>query len=154
MSSDKEVQNSRVIDYPRELVWRAWSEPEHLTEWFGPKGFTSTFSEFNFREGGDWKFVFHGPDGKNYDNHNVFIAINKPERILFEHLSKPHIFRAEITFEDYLNIGSPKSETAKTKVNFRMTHEVPIEPLFRDFLLEANEQNFDRLEAELKRMKY
>ena len=138
-----EVQNGRLINYRRELVWRAWEEPEYLTKWFGPNGFTSTFHEFNFCAGGDWKFVFRGPDGKNYDNHNRFIEIKKPERIVFDHLSKPHIFRLEVTFTELNN---------KTKVNFHMTHEMPIEPLFRDFLAEANEQNFDRLEAELKRM--
>ncbi len=138
-----ELTNSRAIEYPRDLVWRAWSEPEHLTRWFGPKGFSSTFHEFNFREGGDWKFIFHGPDGKNYDNHNVFAEVKKLERIVFEHLSKPHIFRAEVTFED---IGG------KTKVNFHMIHEKSIDEKFRAFLLEANEQNFDRLEAELRRM--
>ena len=137
------LENERVIPCARELVWRAYEEPEHLTKWFGPKGFSSTFQEFNFVTGGDWKFIFHGPDGKDWDNHNVFAEVKKPERLVFDHLSKPHIFRAEVTFTE---MGD------KTKVNFRMIHEKPIEPLFRDFLLEANEQNFDRLEAELKRM--
>ncbi len=138
---DNEVHNSRVLEYPRELVWRAWAEPEHLKEWFGSKGFRNTFHEFNFRAGGDWKFIMHGPDGKNYDNHNVFVEIKKPERLVFEHLSKPHIFRAEVDFQD-LN--------GKTKVNYRMIHEKVIEPLFRSFLIEANEQNFDRLEVVMR----
>ena len=143
MSSDHELQNSRVIDYPRDLVWRAYEEPEHLTNWFGPKGFSSTFQEFNFRTGGDWKFIFHGPDGKNYDNHNVFAEIKKPERVVFDHLSKPHIFRAEMMFE---------AMVSKTKLTFHMIHEKPIDERFRVFLLEKNEENLDRLEAELKRM--
>lgn len=140
---DKELTNSRVLNYPRSLVWRAYEEPGHLTKWFGPKGFTSTFQQFDFRAGGDWKFVFHGPDGKNYDNHNVFAEVKKPERLVFEHLSKPHIFRAESTFQDLGN---------QTKVIFHMIHEKPIDEKFRAFILEANEQNFDRLEAELNRM--
>ena len=140
-----EVFNSRIVSYPIDLVWRAYVEPEHLTNWFGPKGFTSIFHEFNFKEGGDWKFIFHGPDGKNWDNHNIFVEIKKHERIVFDHPLKPHVFRAEITFAD-LN--------GKTRVNFRQIHQNPVGDDFRVFLLEANEQNFDRLEAELKRMKF
>ncbi len=152
MSADNELTNSRVLNYSRKLVWRAYEEPEHLTNWFGPKGFSSTFQEFNFRQGGDWKFIFHGPDGKNYDNHNVFAEIKKPAYIVFDHLSKPQIFRAEMTFEN-CNIGSPKGETAaKTKLTFYMIHNKPIDEKFKAFLIEKNEENLDRLEAELERM--
>ncbi len=148
-----EVHNSRVIDCPRDLVWRAWAEPEHLTKWFGPNGFTSTFHEFNFCEGGDWKFIFHGPDGKNYNNHSKFREIKKPERIVYEHISVPE-YQGTITFEDHSNISSLKGETAKTKVSFTQCFPKAIEEKFRAFLNEKNEENLDRLEAELKRMKF
>ncbi len=143
--SDKEFGNSRIIPYPRDLVWRAYSEAEHLKEWWGPRGFRNTFHEFNFREGGDWTFVMHGSDGKNYDNASTFLEIKKPERIVLRHDCPPH-FTATITLED---LG------AETKVFFTMRFDtVELCENLSSFCKDKNEENFDRLEAELKRMKF
>ena len=57
--SDRAFENSRVFDAPRERVFRAWTDPEHLKQWWGPKGFTNTFHEFDMRPGGHWRFVMH-----------------------------------------------------------------------------------------------
>src|SRR4051812_7900369 len=80
-TSALEILNTRVIDRPRELVWKAWTNPEHLARWWGPKGFTNTFQEFDMTTGGAWRFIMHGPDGANYQNDVMFIDIVKPERI-------------------------------------------------------------------------
>ena len=87
--SDREIVSTRVFEAPRETVFRAWTDPDHLARWWGPKGFTNTLQEFDSRPGGIWRFVMHGPDGKAYKNKSVFIEVVKPERIVFQHVSGP-----------------------------------------------------------------
>lgn len=67
-SPDCEIVTARTINFPRELVYAAWTEPEHLKTWWGPAGFTNTFHEFDFRVGGRWKFTMHGPDKGHFPN--------------------------------------------------------------------------------------
>ena len=63
---DRELVLTRVFDAPRDLVFKAWTEKEHVSSWFGPRGFTTTTHEMEFREGGMWRFDMRGPDGKVY----------------------------------------------------------------------------------------
>ena len=79
-----EIITKRTISFPRNLVYSAWSDPEHLKKWWGPHGFTNTFEEFNFTPGGRWKFIMHGPDKGNYNNEAEFIAIDKPNFIYWK----------------------------------------------------------------------
>lgn len=58
---EREIVSSRIFTSPRELVFKAWSDPDHLKNWWGPAGFTNTFEAFDFRPGGRWRFVMHGP---------------------------------------------------------------------------------------------
>ena len=62
-------------------MFDAFADPNRLTRWWGPKGFTSTFHEFDLRPGGVWRFVLHGPNGADYQNESVFVEVVKPERI-------------------------------------------------------------------------
>ena len=68
----RSIVTTRLVDAPRDLVFEAWSDVEHLKHWWGPNGFTTTTSEFDFRPGGVWRFVMHGPDGTDYPNLIVF----------------------------------------------------------------------------------
>src|SRR4028119_1701388 len=65
-AGDRGIVISRVIDAPRELVFEAFTEVRHLSRWWGPDGFTTTTRAFEFRVGGEWDFVMHGPDGTDY----------------------------------------------------------------------------------------
>ena len=142
-ASDREIVSTRVFNAPRELVWKAWSDQEILSKWWGPKGFTNTFHEFDLKPGGVWRFVMHGPNGVDYQNKSVFVEITKPERIVFDHVSA-HPFRATFLFEE---------QSGKTKVTFRMLHESAEEhEKIKGYVIEGNEQNFDRLEAELAKI--
>jgi len=139
-SSDCEIVSSRIFDFPRDRVFRAWTEPELLKLWWGPNGFTNTFHEFNLRPGGDWRFVMHGPNGVDYRNHSVFLEIVKPERLIFDHVSPPR-FQVRATFED---LGH------KTRVTFRMVFTTAEEcARIKPIAVGANEENFDRLTAVL-----
>ena len=80
-TSDREIIISRLIDAPRELVWEAMTNPEHVVHWWGPNGFTNTLEKMDFRVGGEWNHIMHGPDGTNYPNKSVYTVIVKPERI-------------------------------------------------------------------------
>ena len=140
--STREIVTTRVVDAPRERVFRAWTDPERLARWWGPKGFTNTFQEFDPRPGGTWRFVMRAPSGVEFQNRSVFVEIVSPERIVFRHESPPE-FQVTATFAE---------EAGKTRVTFRMLFETAAAcEKLKGFAPEANEQNFDRLEAELAR---
>ena len=84
-TSDREIIISRVLHAPRELVWQAWTDPQHVVHWWGPRGFTNTTIRHEFRVGGVWEHVMHGPDGANYPNKSTFKEIVPLERITFVH---------------------------------------------------------------------
>ncbi|MDB6165789.1 MAG: Activator of Hsp90 ATPase 1 family protein, partial [Lacunisphaera sp.] len=84
-TSDREIVISRVLTAPRELVWQAWTDPKHVTNWWGPRGFTTSIKKMDFRVGGTWEHVMHGPDGANYPNKSTFKEIVPLERITFLH---------------------------------------------------------------------
>lgn len=75
----------RLINAPRELVFKAFTTAEHLAHWWGPTGFSITTSAFDFQVGGAWRFVMHGPDGRDFQNRLVFEAIEPPARIVSRH---------------------------------------------------------------------
>ncbi len=141
---DCEIVSSRIFNFSRELTFRAWSEPEHLKNWWGPAGFTNTFIEFDFRVGGKWSFIMHGPEKGNYPNECEFIKIEKPSIIAWKRFSKPH-FQVLATFEQV-------SED-KTKIVFKMLFNSADEcGKLKPFVVDKNEENFDKLEVELASM--
>ena len=98
------IITTRVFDAPRELVWSAWTDPAHLAQWWGPDGFTTTTSAHDFRPGGVWRFIMHGPDGRDYQNRVTFDEIVRPELIVYHHGGgddvEPVQFRTTVTFEE------------------------------------------------------
>jgi uncharacterized protein YndB with AHSA1/START domain len=98
-TEDREIVTTRVVDAPRERVWKAWTDREQVAQWWGPNGFTNTIHEMDLRPGGVWRFVMHGPDGTDYKNKIVYEEIVKPERLSYLHESAPR-FHATATFEE------------------------------------------------------
>ena len=138
---DREIVTTRLLDAPREVVFRAFGDPRMLARWWGPKGFTNTFHEFDLRPGGAWRFVMHGPDGTDYHNATDFIEVVRPERIVFLHLKPMHRFQMTMTFAE---------EAGKTRLTWRMRFDSAAElERVKGFVPAANEQNFDRLEEQL-----
>jgi uncharacterized protein YndB with AHSA1/START domain len=84
-ASDREIVIARTFDAPRELVWEAWTRPEHIAKWWGPNGFTTTIEEFDLRPGGRFKHVMRGPDGASYPNLSLFREVVALERIVYSH---------------------------------------------------------------------
>jgi uncharacterized protein YndB with AHSA1/START domain len=141
----REIVASRVFNAPRELVWKAWSDPKHIVQWWGPKGFTTTLQEMDFRPGGTWRFVMHGPDGTDYQNKIIYREIVMPERIAYSHVSGP-LFEATVTFT---------AEGEKTCVDVRMVFESAElrEKVAKDFgAVEGLNQQLERLGQQLAKM--
>ncbi|TMG73164.1 MAG: ATPase, partial [Betaproteobacteria bacterium] len=65
---DREIAAVRIFDAPRDLVWKVWTRPEHVAKWWGPNGFTTTTYSMEVKPGGVWRYVMHGPDGRDYRN--------------------------------------------------------------------------------------
>jgi uncharacterized protein YndB with AHSA1/START domain len=103
----RSIIGTRVLDAPRELVFSVWTDPKHLAQWWGPNGFTTTTHTFDFRPGGVWRFVMHGPDGRDYQNRITFDEITPPERIVYRHSGgddvEPVQFTQTVRFEDLGN---------------------------------------------------
>jgi uncharacterized protein YndB with AHSA1/START domain len=103
----RSIVGTRVFDAPRALVFSAWTDPKYLAQWWGPNGFTTTTHAFDFRPGGVWRFVMHGPDGRDYQNRITFDEIVPPERIAYRHSGgddvEPVQFSQTVTFQDLGN---------------------------------------------------
>ena len=97
-TKDRELLISRTLNAPVELVWEAWTKPEHIANWWGPNGFTNTITKMEIQPGGEWDLVMHGPDGTDYKNKSVFKEIIPFKKIVYDHVSGPK-FTATITFE-------------------------------------------------------
>jgi len=105
LNSDPRVMiGTREFDAPRDLVYAVFTDPKHLAQWWGPNGFTTTTLSFDMRPGGVWRFVMHGPDGRDYQNRVTFDEIVPPERIVYRHGGgddvEPVQFRQTVIFED------------------------------------------------------
>jgi uncharacterized protein YndB with AHSA1/START domain len=133
------IETSRILAVPRERVFAAFRDPAVLAGWWGPAGFTNTFHAFDFRPGGTWRFTMHGPDGAAYAMDHRFIELVAPERIVVRHLQPGHDFTLTILFT---------AQGDRTEVTWRMRFDDPAEAeKVRPFVIPANEQNLDRLEA-------
>ncbi len=89
-AENRTLRTSRIVPFPPEKVYGAFAAPDILATWWGPDGFTNTFEVFDFNVGGQWKFVMHGPDGKNYPNENVFAALEPGRTVVIRHDCAPY----------------------------------------------------------------
>jgi uncharacterized protein YndB with AHSA1/START domain len=133
-------KTSRDIPATVDQVFAAISDPQRLNRWWGPAGFTNTFSVCEFKQGGCWSFIMHGPDGHNYPNENVFTEIDAPHKVVIQHLVEPMFF---------LTIGL-KASAAGTLVSWSQAFEsAEVASRIEHIVVPANEQNLDRLLAEV-----
>jgi uncharacterized protein YndB with AHSA1/START domain len=79
---ETEVTITRVFDAPRDRVWRAWTEPEHLMRWWGPKGYTSPTARINLRVGGAYVFCMRSPEGQDVWSTGTYREIVPLERLI------------------------------------------------------------------------
>lgn len=147
----KNIIIRRLLDAPRELVFEAWTDPNHLAHWYGPYGFTITNLGMAVKEGGSWKFIMHGPDGRDYPNKIIFIEVVKPERLVYRHAgddeTEPVSFHVTVTFE---KVGD------KTKLTMHSVFESAedLDRVEREYgAIEGGKQTISRLAAYLLTIK-
>ncbi len=80
---ERELVITRVFDAPRDLVFRAWTDPKHMTQWWGPKYFTNRVEQMDVRPGGAWRIVMCAPDGAEYPAQGIYREIIPPDRLVF-----------------------------------------------------------------------
>ena len=143
-TANREIVISRVIDAPRELVFEAFTEVRHLSRWWGPEGFTTTTRSFEFRVGGEWDFVMHGPGGTDYPEWIRWLRIDPPERIALLHgesRDDPNAFRSVLTFAP---------DGAATRIVMRTvfpTKELRDQAVEKYHAIEGGEQTLSNLAA-------
>ncbi len=143
-TADREVIISRVIEAPREVVFEAFTEVRHLSQWWGPEGFTTTTRSFEFRAGGEWDFVMHGPDGADYQEWITWREIVAPDRIALLHgesRDDPNAFESVLTFE---------TTGTATRIEMRTlfpTKELRDEAVEKYHAIEGGEQTLAHLAA-------
>lgn len=140
METDSTFSTARTLPFSPEAIYQAFASADVLATWWGPEGFTNSFEVFEFRVGGRWKFIMHGPDGTNYPNECVFAALEPGAKVVINHVCPPYftltvcLTRIEggthLTWQQAFNDG----RTAQA---------------IKRVVVPANEQNLDRLAAAL-----
>jgi uncharacterized protein YndB with AHSA1/START domain len=96
-----ELYLQRLYNAPLKTVWEAWTDPQQAAHWWGPRGFTTTTKSKDFRSGGSWAYIMHGPDGVEYPNHTHFLEVQKHALMIYDHgsdgQSRP-MFRVTASF--------------------------------------------------------
>ena len=141
-TADREIVTTRLIDAPRELVFEAWTDPQHVAHWFGPNGFVTTTHAMDVRPGGVWRFTMRGPDGKDWPNVVTYEQVVPPERLVYLHgdETEPDMFHNTVTFDD---------QEGKTALTMRAVFKTAAA---RDFVarergaVEGGQQTVSRLE--------
>jgi uncharacterized protein YndB with AHSA1/START domain/dihydrofolate reductase len=144
-SADREIVVSRVIGAPRELVFEAFTQVRHLSRWWGPDGFSTTTRSFEFRAGGNWDFVMHGPDGTDYQEWITWREIVPPERIALLHgesREDPNAFESVLAFEP-----AGDGETRIVMRTVFPTKELRDEAVQKYHAIEGGEQTLRNLAA-------
>ncbi len=147
MPSDPDAQltivSARTFDVPPDRLFDAFVDPARLARWWGPAGFRNTIDAFDPRPGGAWRGVMHAPDGRDFPFDAVFLEVERPSRIVLSHPSPEHAYVLTITLEE---------AGAGARCTWAMRHDTAEAcARVRPFVVAGNEQNFDRLAAELAR---
>lgn len=132
----------RWLPAPPEAVFAAMADPARIARWWGPAGFTNTIHAFDLRPGGEWRLTMHGPDGQDFPNESRFTRLEAGRLVEIEHLNGHHfVLTLTLTPVD-----------GGTRVDWQQTFDTAgHHRRIADFVAAANEQNLDRLQAEVAR---
>ncbi|WP_437225108.1 SRPBCC domain-containing protein [Planctomicrobium sp. SH661] len=116
-SQPNEIHITRVYDAPVEMVWDAWTDPEQVAQWWGPRGFSLTTHSKELRPGGIWHYTMHGPDGVDYPNMTLYHEVEEFRKLVYDHgayVDRPPMFRVTVEFAE-----------SKGKTTMEMTMTLP-----------------------------
>ncbi|MDD9271642.1 SRPBCC family protein [Paenibacillus sp. GCM10023248] len=139
---------TRMFSAPRELVFRTWTDPAHLTNWWGPQGFTLTIHSIDVNPGGVWRYTMHGPDGTDYENKISYIEVIRPETLVYSHgdAEEDEQFRVTVNFAD---------RDGRTELTMRSLFKSAedLEYVVKNYgAVEGAKQTLDRLAQELAKL--
>jgi len=135
------ISLTRVYDAPLQSVWEAWTIPEEVAQWWGPRGFTITTHSHDLRTGGHWHYTMHGPDGTDYENTTQYLEVVPGQRMVYDHgghKDRPPLFRVHALFTE---------RNGRTQLDMSMTFATPeIAEQTRGFIRKAGgDSTWDRL---------
>ncbi|HEX2021433.1 MAG TPA: SRPBCC domain-containing protein [Candidatus Thermoplasmatota archaeon] len=138
-----ELVSARVFPVPRERLFGAFADPERLARWWGPRGSVNVFEAFDLRPGGRWRFEMRAPDGRRFAMEKTFVEVDPPRRVVLRHEQAGHDFTMTMLYDEV---------PSGTRLTWRVRFATPAqrEAVEAPFLA-ANEENFDRLAAEVAR---
>jgi len=102
-NKSSEISFTREYDAPLQAVWEAWTVPEEVAQWWGPRGFTLTSHSRDLRTGGHWHYTMHGPDGTDYENTTQYLEVVPQQRLVYDHgghQDRPPLFRVTALFTE------------------------------------------------------
>ena len=153
----EELVLRRVLDAPRELVWQAWTDPQHFKAWWGPRNYTCPFCEMDLRVGGKYLACMRSPEGKEYWSTGIYREIIPMERLVFTDCfadEKGNVvpatyygFNADFPREMLVTVIL-EDEEGKTKMTLR--HEGPLSGPDREGTQQGWSESFDKLAESLK----
>lgn len=140
-TKSNEIRIVRVYEAPVQAVWDAWTDPEQVAQWWGPRGFTLTTHSKDLRVGGSWNYTMHGPDGTDYPNTTHYLEIEKHKKLVYDHGAtedRPPLFRVTVLFSE---------SKGKTTMDMSMSLATPEQAEeIRKVVKKANgESTWDRL---------
>lgn len=118
-NKSNEIRITRIYDAPVRAVWDAWTDPEQVAQWWGPRGFTLTTHSKDLRPGGGWVYTMHGPDGVDYPNKTLYLEVVRYSKLVYDHGGnddRPPMFRVTVLFSE---------RKGKTKMEMSMTLPTP-----------------------------
>lgn len=151
-TADREIILSRIFDAPQELVWKVWTDPDHVPRWWGPQGFTTTTKHMDVKPAGVWRYVMHGPDGRDYQNVVSFLEVVRPQRLVYKHGgekdTEPVNFTVTVTFEKAGDSGEKTRLTMRSIFPSKNAREFVV----REYnAIEGGKQTLARLDEYLAR---
>lgn len=146
-NNSSEIRLVRTYEAPLAAVWEAWTDPEQVGQWWGPRGFTLTTHSKDLRPGGHWAYTMHGPDGVDYENKTVYHEVEPMKKLVYDHGGnddRPPLFRVTVLFAE---------DGGKTRMDMSMKLKTPEEAAkTRQFIKEAGgNATWDRLGEYLTR---
>jgi uncharacterized protein YndB with AHSA1/START domain len=150
IGEDRVLVITRTFDAPRALVWRAFSDPVHLSQWWGPKGYTNPICELDFHVGGRWHNVMRGPDGKDLPTDVTFIEIVEPERIVYRNAPAVGEVWGDNPPPSFVRIITFTEHAGRTTLTMRAEFDSPEnkDAVVRRGWIDGTNSSFDKL-AEL-----
>lgn len=146
---ERDITATRIFDAPRDLVFKLWTDPKHLANWWGPRGFTTTTFNMDVKPGGVWRFVMHGPDGTDFQNKITYVEVDAPKKLVYKHGGdkdvEPVNFQVTVNFDEH-------DGGRKTKLTMQM--QFPSNVAMRHVIdkygaVEGLKQTLGRLEEKL-----